>query len=71
MPYHVSAFPIARLRAFPGWPTDDQPDDAVVFVHPDGSVRADSLPGSEAIVWAGDATFRAFCREALGLEPTG
>lgn len=61
------ALPITRLRAFPGWPADDLPEDAVVFVHPDGAVRTDSSPGSEALVWAGDAAFRAYCREALGI----
>jgi hypothetical protein len=65
MPYLVKAYPIARVREFTDWPGDELSDDAVVFVHPDGSVRLDSLPGSDTVIWAGEsAAFRACCQDA-------
>lgn len=76
MPYFTKAYPIARLRAFPEWPGDDEDDDSVVFVHPDFSVRKTSLPSTmgglaeDGVIWVGGSdSFQRFCELELAFPP--
>lgn len=69
MPYHTKACPIARLRGFASWPQDREADDAVVFVHPDFSVRRTSLPGEDEVIWSGSGAFQSFCEVELAFAP--
>lgn len=71
MPYYIKAVQIDRLRAFPSWPGDDEADDAVVFLHPDYSVRKTSLIDDEAgVVWTGGTEpFRRYCVTELDFDP--
>jgi hypothetical protein len=69
MPYHTKAYSITRLREFAGWPGDDQADDAIVFVHPDFSVRKSSLPADHDLIWAGSEAFKRFCEIELAFTP--
>ncbi len=71
MVYYVKAYQIARLRAFADWPGDPLDDEAVVFVHPDFSVRSNSLPEGDAsaVLLPATPSFRAFAESELAYEP--
>lgn len=65
---YCRAYPVAELRAFPGWPQQDGVADALAYVHDDLTVTEDIWPGEGVLFGAEQVSpdWERFCREQLG-----
>ncbi len=74
MPTYQRAYPLERLRRFPGWdertttPTDALSGDTIVFVREDRSVSLGCFDGDEILFSSTEPDWEAFCTTELGFE---
>jgi len=74
---YCTAYPVAELRKFPGWPAsvealssiEPDGDDAVVFLHRDLTVTGCIWPGVDVVFDEVTHEWRDFCDRVLGFRP--